>query len=420
MRVLWFSTNCTKYRPVKAQGRGYNGGGWTSSLQDELVKQNDIQLGVCFCKDGEPEKVEQDGITYYPVPNHRKSKKDKILDIIHYNDLLRDEVVWEQYFKHFRRVISDFKPNVIHVFGSELYIGLSTIIAKEMNIPCVLHIQGLLSLYIYTYFPTGVSNCNYIMKDGLRGLYRNWQYLTYWQRSAYREKCILQAVPHVIGRTHWDKHALDILNPNAKYHYGGEILRPCFYEHSERTIRQKLTITTTSSGATYKGFDLVLKIANILKNECYLDFEWNVYGNVDPKFFEKLIDIKHDDVNIKLCGVASAEELRDAMVESTVYVQPSYTENSPNSVCEAQMLGLPVVATNVGGTSSLLEHGETGFLFPATDPYMGAYYIKKLNDNANLNIEMGNRGKEIAFTRHDKDKIVSDLIRTYKEIIVSL
>lgn len=149
MRVLWFSTNCARYTPTRTQGRGYNGGGWTSSLQDELVKQEGIELGVCFCKDGEPEKVEQNGVTYYPVPNHRKAKKDIILDIIHHNDLKRDEVVWEQYFVHFHRVIDDFKPDVIHVFGSELYIGLSTIIAKEMNIPCVLHIQGLLSLSIY-------------------------------------------------------------------------------------------------------------------------------------------------------------------------------------------------------------------------------------------------------------------------------
>lgn len=208
-----------------------------------------------------------------------------------------------------------------------------------------------------------------------------------------------------------------ILNPNSHYHYGGEILRPCFYEPSERTIPQKLTITTTSSGATYKGFDLVLKIANILKYECNLDFEWNVYGDVNPKFFEKLTSIKHEDVNVNLCGVASAEELRKAMLKSTLYVQPSYTENSPNSVCEAQMLGLPIVATNVGGTSSLVEHGGTGFLFPATEPYMGAYYIKILNDDISLNKQMGEKGKEIAFARHEKKMIIEDLIKTYTEVI---
>lgn len=255
------------------------------------------------------------------------------------------------------------------------------------------------------------------MKDGLRGAYGNWQYLNYWRRSAYREKRILQAAPHVIGRTHWDKQALAILNPQATYHYGGEILRSCFYEPSLRSLPEKLTIATTSSGATYKGFDLVLKIANILKNECHLDFEWNVYGDVQPGFFEKLTGVKHEDVNVRLCGVASAEELREAMLGSTLYVQPSYTENSPNSVCEAQMSGLPVVATNVGGTPSLVEHGKTGLLFPATDPYMGAYYVKQLFKDAALNGKLGEEGKVIAFARHDKNRIVEDLIQTYKEII---
>lgn len=411
MRVLWFTNSPCNYLSKRG---GYNGGGWMTALQNEITKQEDIQLGICFVRNGEPTKVEKDGTMYYPVPSAVKSKKDKLFDILHPNDLRRDEVLWDDYKEHFKAAIKDFQPDIIHIFGSELYMGLAAMVTGK---PCVLHIQGLLSIYIYTYLPTGVSKWSYILKDGLRGAYGSWQYLNYWRRSAYREKHIFKHLKHVIGRTHWDKNATSILNPNVQYHYGGEMLRSCFYEPSKRVIPKKLTITTTSSGATYKGFDLVLKIANILKNECGLDFEWNVFGNVNPKFFEKLTGIKHKDVNVNLCGVASAEELKEAMLKSTLYVQPSYTENSPNSVCEAQMLGLPVVATNVGGTSSLVEHGKTGLLFPATDPYMGAYYIKQVCDDMNLNLKMGEEGKDIAHRRHDKQRIMTELIETYKVVI---
>ena len=44
----------------------------------------------------------------------------------------------------------------------------------------------------------------------------------------------------------------------------------------------------------------------------------------------------------------------------------SYIENSPNSVGEAQMVGVPVVASRVGGTDSMVEHGKTGFMYPHT------------------------------------------------------
>ena len=418
MRVLFFATNSSNYKvDVQTGGIGYNGGGWMSSLQCEMDKQEDIILGISFCMDGQPAKVEQENITYYPVPFHVKSKKDKIIDLICYNDVTRDEILWYHYINHFKRVIEDFKPDVIEVFGSELYTGLGAVAAKEMKVPCVLHLQGILSLYIHTFLPTGVSRSSFIMKDGINGAYSNFQLLTYWKRSCHREKAILKAINHVIGRTEWDKNALEVLNPQAKYHWGGEILRSCFYEKGERKIPTKPVITTTSSGASYKGFDIVLKTADILKNECGLDFEWNVYGNVEPIFFERLTGINHKDVNVILKGVASAEQLREEMLQSTLYFQPSYVENSPNSVAEAQMLGLPVVATNVGGTSSMVEHSKTGFLFPATDPYMATYYVKCLIQDNNQNVAMGDKGRNVARQRHDRKAIVNGLIDIYKKVI---
>jgi len=416
MRVLWFSTNSACYEFPKGGKGGYNGGGWTSSLQQELTKQTDITLGICFCMDGQSWKTEQKGVIYYPVPNYKKKKKDKILDIIHYTDVGRDEISWSFYINRFKEIITDFKPNVIEVFGSELYIGLATMAANELNIPCCLHVQGILSLCMYSFLPPGMSERSYYLSQGIKKAYNKFQYLTYWKRSVFREKKILQTVTHVIGRSEWDRQAMSILAPQAKYHYGGEILRPCFYEKSLRTIPTSPIIVTTSSNASYKGFDLVLKIADILKNVMHIDFEWKVFGNITPLFFEKIANLNHQDLNINICGVATAEQLREALLHSTVYVQPSYIENSPNSVAEAQILGVPVVATNVGGTSSMVTHGKDGFLFPATDPYMAAYNIKYLIDNKKVNVEIGKQACDTALLRHDKKKNIEQLLEIYKNI----
>lgn len=107
----------------------------------------------------------------------------------------------------------------------------------------------------------------------------------------------------------------------------------------------------------------------------------------------------------------------DTLLHSTVYVQPSYIENCPNSVAEAQIHGVPVVATNVGGTSSMVTHGKDGFLFPATDPYMAAYSIKYLIDNEKINVEIGRHACYTALLRHDKIKIIEQLLNTYKDIL---
>ena len=160
MKVLWFTNTPCNYQK-KTGNRGYNGGGWLSSLEDEIIKQQEIELGICFCQDGQPFKANQDGVTYYPIPRHTKSMKDKVLDILRYNNVKRDTILWEHYERHFKRAIDEFKPDIIHIFGSELYMGLATFVAP---CPVVLHIQGILSLYIYIHgsrlgFQRGATSC---------------------------------------------------------------------------------------------------------------------------------------------------------------------------------------------------------------------------------------------------------------------
>lgn len=416
MRVLWIGGSGL-YVPSQQGRSGYNGGGWVASVQKELMQRDNISLGISFCKDGEPTKVVQDGVTYYPVPNHSKSKKNKIIDLLKIHDVTRDEILWPYYEEKFRNVIDDFNPDVIHIFGSELYQNLAARVTG--NIPTLLHIQGLLSLSIYIYLPPTVSKWQYYLSGkGLKGIIHNYQYLAYWYRSVHREKAILKAVSHVIGRTDWDRQAMAVLNPKAEYHYGGEILREVFYEKKARQLQNgKPVITTIISFPTYKGYDVILKTANILINEIGLDLEWNVYGNVQPEFMEKHTGLKHNSLNINLKGVATAEQLRDALLESTLYFHPSYVENSPNAVGEAQLVGIPVVASRVGGTDSMVEHGKTGYLYPVTDPYMAAYYIKRLIDNKEENRVIGKTAREVALVRHDKATIVDELLKTYHQII---
>ena len=120
MRVLWIGGSGL-YVPSQQGRSGYNGGGWVASVQKELMQRDNITLGISFCKDGEPTKVVQDGVTYYPVPNHSKSKKDKIIDLWKIHDVTRDEILWPYYEEKFKKVIEDFKPDIIQIFGSELY-----------------------------------------------------------------------------------------------------------------------------------------------------------------------------------------------------------------------------------------------------------------------------------------------------------
>ena len=113
----------------------------------------------------------------------------------------------------------------------------------------------------------------------------------------------------------------------------------------------------------------------------------------------------------------SAEELAEELKNADIYCHTSHIENSPNSVCEAMLIGMPVIATFVGGTDSMLHHDKEGILYQDGDPYALAAYIVELHDDFAKAKTLGDNARKVALARHDKDIIVKDLLSTYNSIV---
>ena len=116
--------------------------------------------------------------------------------------------------------------------------------------------------------------------------------------------------------------------------------------------------------------------------------------------------------NVKLAGFMDAEALIDLLTGSTCYVHTAYIENSPNSICEAQVLGVPVVSTNVGGISTLLDGYENSVLVPANDPWQMASAIMRIYESSQ-NMQVSN---EKVKRRHSPDNIKRELLNAYRSI----
>lgn len=407
MKILWFTNTASNYN---LQSGEYNGGGWISSLETEIKKYKEVDLAVSFVMSNQPFKVQNDNVTYYPIEFPRQNRFKTLLNIYSENYPIYDREI-DAYLK----VVKDFKPDVIEIFGSEQSFGL---ISKFIDIPVVLHIQGILNPYYTAFLPPFFSWFDYILQDEMpHRILKNYITKKRWITNCKQETEILEKIQYYIGRTEWDKRVTEIYNPNCHYFYGSEILRAPFYEFSIRKLPSKLTIVTTISNPLYKGFDLILKTASILKKKLNLDFEWKVFGNISPTLIEKKIKIKCKEVNIKLMGIGNAHEIRNELLHCTCFFHPSYIDNSPNSICEAQITGIPVISTNVGGISSIIKNDKNGYLAPANDPYQMAYLINELFINADKNILMGKQAREIALFRHDRKRICDSLLNVYQTII---
>jgi glycosyltransferase involved in cell wall biosynthesis len=91
----------------------------------------------------------------------------------------------------------------------------------------------------------------------------------------------------------------------------------------------------------------------------------------------------------------------------------TFVEGLSNSIMEYMALGLPVVATDGGGTRELVADGETGFLVPPGDPDALAARIEYLLDHPAVAHRMGEAGKERLRQGFSITRMVEDTLRLY-------
>jgi len=80
-------------------------------------------------------------------------------------------------------------------------------------------------------------------------------------------------------------------------------------------------------------------------------------------------------------------------------------------------LGLPLVASDVGGVSDMVNHKVDGFIYNSTAEYMLAYFICEIFGDDNLAIEFSKNAKQHAESTHDIDKNFNDVLKLYSDII---
>ncbi len=418
MRILWFTESASLYDQGKNH---YHGAGWIESLEALVKVHNEIELGICFFHKTDFKMLKTDATIYYPILRNSRNKNPLKKLIDNWNS----KVEVENLDDNVGKVISNFQPDLIQVFGTE---GAFSRVQEFTHIPVVYHIQGLINPCLNTYFPINQSKFSFhlntiYLKNTFKGNSPAFDYIRF-KNQASRERKILKNAKYLMGRTHWDKMIVKLYNPNVHYFHVNEVLRPVFYNKEfafKQQNNKQLMIVSSISPTIYKGIDVILKSASKLKELTDLDFEWQIIGLDENapllKHFEKTEGINHKKVNVFCRGRKSPEEIIVFLKSSDVYVHPSYIDNSPNSLCEAQMMGLPVIACNVGGVGTFIEHQMTGFLVPANGVFEITSLIKKLFENKDLKISIGNNAKRAAEKRHDKQHIVQELMNVYRSIL---
>jgi glycosyltransferase involved in cell wall biosynthesis len=409
LKVLWFST--TPSHGGAVVGRTIAGGGWIRALEESL--RDRVELTVAFYHEGEHPRFEQHGTTFVPIPRRGRRPVERAIARVT-RPLESDADV-----AGLLKVVDDVDPDLVHVHGTEGPFGL---IQRHSNRPVLLSIQAVLSAYDLKYF-SGIDRRAAARSAApserlLRNTYPD-QYRRF-AKQARREREILSLSRHLTGRTDWDRRVASVLAPGATYHHLDEILRAPFYEREwQASPGTTVRLFTTTGPNLYKGFETLVRCA-LLLDDVGLAYTWEVAGlEPDDAMVGVFLRALGSDLpsRVRLLGTLDDAELADRMVNSHLYVAVSHAENSPNSLCEAQLLGLPSVATFAGGTSSLVTDDEDGVLVQDGDPYAMAGAILELARDHERAARLGHHARERAVARHDPVAITEAVLDLYGRLV---
>jgi len=148
----------------------------------------------------------------------------------------------------------------------------------------------------------------------------------------------------------------------------------------------------------------ILDIAGLAPDKPYFEL---VQKNIAPEVSSSII----------FHGNKKGDELPALMRNASVAVLFSIYENLPVAIAEAMALGMPIVATRVGGIAEMIENGGQGFLVESEDEHALAERLVTLLNDSVLRKKMGMKGYETARERWLPERVAAETFRAYQKAL---
>ncbi len=392
MKILWL-TNYPYLRlePHLGMTRPRNGhpSSWIVNLASALARRTEINLHI---------------LTLCP---HIRTKKSFVLNDLKFDVLpsgvpfldrgfpyyLPLDVMSRFYFERRRLVkeIGKIKPDVVHAHGTEGAFGLAGI---ESGYPCLVSMQGIIGEYA----KVDPSFRYSIVK--------------------HYEKSVIVSGKFFSCRTHFDINFVSSINHHAKIYTIHETMNPVFFGNDWH-LSDNQNILFVGALQKRKGVEPLLDSISIVKKHFHDVLLFLIGHGVSKyvKYLKKKCRELRIEANVKFLGHRSSEEIAAYHRECQLFILSSVIENSPNVVAEAMISGLPVIATNVGGVPSMIEHGKTGVLVEWNDIEGLAEQIVRLLNNPKARLHLAGNARRVARKRHHPESIARKTIEAYKEIL---
>lgn len=233
------------------------------------------------------------------------------------------------------------------------------------------------------------------------------------------DRLLLRQANHVIAVSNQTRARLGRLGDGARCSVVPNALRvdryhpnrcagPFRKEH--RVSDQELLIANIGRLSPEKGqVPFIEAAAELIRENPVMKFALMGSGPEESRLRQLVSDLGISDYVI---FAGYREDMGTVYNELDLVVQSSFTEGMPNVVLEALLMGLPVIATNVGGTREVLKDGETGVLINTGSAEIVSAIRRFLNDRDGF-ARLARNGRQDVLARFDHAKRVAELSLIY-------
>lgn len=380
MKVLWIVNKLTGALHKKIMGKDATGGLWLEAMLDRAKNDQDMEIVVVNVEPiKEIRKLEEANITYYTIPGVPNEKYD-------YNS--------KTALAYWKQIIESEKPDLIQLWGTEMPYGLA-LERLNLSIPIVVYVQGVLES-IGRYYTSGLSTKDLRSSITLRDIFQG-NSIRKTQKKFIRrsedEKQIIRNAGRIIIENEWAEAYYRNVYPNVKIYKCPLSVSEVFERYQWNLSKFKRhTIMCPAADYPVKGLHILLKALSIVKNK-YPDVKLHIPGSklrehssiknkLKQTGYEKIIHglIKSLNLrdNVEYVGRLTADEMARMMSESNCFVMSSSIENHSSTLKEALTVGVPSVASSVGGVPEYAENGVNCLLYRFEEYEMLAFQIVKL------------------------------------------
>lgn len=410
MRVLWLSNKVLRH----LENSEADSGAWLDAMAQGLLQSGAVELAnIAPGRHGGAAHSITQPIPQWVVPIQGYERRA--------SGLPSHEVLVQ-----LQQLVSTFDPDMIHVWGTELCWGLLTS-RRLLEQATLLEMQGLKE-QIEPVYAGGMSLREQVAATGMREVIRRSsipQMRLKYRRWGGFEREMLAGHRFITAQTRWMESHVRAVNSTARIFKNDLALRTSFLRSDPWKYHGRPVLLCLSAyPAPFKGLHVAVRVLKSIKRylpEARLRIAGHLHKHgIRQDGYMRWVsrEIKRLDLtdSVDWLGGLSADELVQEMHYASVFVLPSFIENCSTAMQETMAVGLPVVASSVGGLPSLARNEESALFFPVNDHVMGAYQAERLIREGALAERVSVNARAIAVVRNSLDAIVSTQLSIYHEI----